>query len=64
MPGHALLAVEMPAQPGDTTIRQGGRLYVALEPAGPAVLPVGHVGLTSAKYLAGPARDIAIWPLD
>jgi hypothetical protein len=64
MPGHALLAVEMPSQPGDTTIRQGGRVYVALEPAGPAMLPVGRVGPTSAKHLTGAARDIEIWPLD
>jgi hypothetical protein len=64
MPGHALLAVEMPARPGDTTIRRDGRLYVALEPAGPAVVPVGHVGPTSARYLAGTARNIEIWPLD
>jgi hypothetical protein len=64
MPGHAILAVEMPAQPGDTTIRQGGRLYVALEPAGPALAPIGQVSTYSAKYLAGLARDIEIWPLE
>jgi hypothetical protein len=64
MPGHALLAVEMPAHPGDVTIRRGSRLYVALEPAGPAVVPVGHVGPISARHLAGAARDIEIWPLD
>ncbi len=64
MPGHAILGVEMPAEPGDTTIRQGGRLYVALEAAGPAILPVGKVGPTTAKYLAGMARDIEIWPVE
>jgi hypothetical protein len=64
MPAHAILAIEMPAQPGDTTIRQGGRQYVALEPAGPALAPVGHVGSYTAKYLAGLAREIEIWPLD
>jgi len=64
MPGHAILAVEMPAQPGDATIRQGGRLYVALEPAGPVLAPIGRVGSHSAKYLAGLARDIEIWPLE
>jgi hypothetical protein len=64
MPGHALLAVEMPARPGDVTINRGGHSYVALEPAGPAVVPVGHVGPTSARHLAGPARDVEIWPLD
>jgi hypothetical protein len=64
MPGHAILAVEMPARPGDTTIRQGGRSYVALEPSGPALAPVGHVGAYTAKYVGGLARDIEIWPLD
>jgi hypothetical protein len=64
MPGHAILGVEMPAQPGDATIRQGGRQYVALETAGPSLLPVGQVGPTSAKYLAGLARDIEIWPVE
>jgi hypothetical protein len=64
MPAHAILAIEMPAQPGDTTIRQGGRLYVALEPAGPALAPLGRVGSYTAKYLAGLAREIEIWPLD
>ena len=64
MPGHAILGVEMPAEPGDATIRQGGRSYVALETAGPAILPVGKVGPTTAKYLAGLARDIEIWPVE
>ena len=64
MPGHAILAVEMPAEPGDTTVRQGGRSYVALEPAGPALLPVGKVGATASKYLAGLARAIEIWPVE
>lgn len=64
MPGHAILGVEMPAEPGDATIRQGGRLYVALETAGPSILPVGRVGPIAAKYLAGLARDVEIWPLE
>lgn len=64
MPGHAILAVEMPAEPGETTIRQGGRQYVALEPAGPLMAPIGKVSATTAKYLGGLARDIEIWPLD
>jgi hypothetical protein len=64
MPGHAILGVEMPAEPGDATIRQGGRLYVALETAGPTIFPVGRVGPIATKYLAGLARDIEIWPLE
>jgi len=64
MPGHAILGVEMPAEPGDATIRQGGRSYVALETAGPSILPVGRVGPIATRYLAGLARDIEIWPLE
>jgi hypothetical protein len=64
MPGHAILGVEMPAAPGDATVRQGGRQYVALETAGPSILPVGQVGSTTAKYLAGLAREIEIWPVE
>ena len=64
MPGHAILGVEMPAEPGEATIRQGGRQYVALETAGPSLLPVGRVGPTTAKYLAGLAREVEIWPVE
>jgi hypothetical protein len=64
MPGHAILAIEMPAEPGDATIRQGGRQYVAVEPAGPALMPIGRVGPQTAKYIGGLAREIEIWPLD
>jgi hypothetical protein len=64
MPGHAILGVEMPAEPGDATVRQGGRSYVALETAGPTIFPVGRVGPIATKYLAGLARDIEIWPLE
>jgi hypothetical protein len=64
MPDHALLGVEMPARPGDTTIRDGEHAYVALEVAGPAILPVGHVGPISARYLAGSARETEIWSLE
>ena len=64
MPDHAILAVEMPAEPGEATIRQGGRQYVALEPAGPALAPIGKVSAHTAKYLGGLAREIEIWPLD
>jgi hypothetical protein len=28
------------------------------------VVPVGHVGPTTAKYLAGLAREIELWPVE
>ncbi len=63
MPGHAILAVDLAAQPGEWTIRTPGRQYVALEAAGPAMAPIGLVGAQTAKYL-GEGREIEIWPLN
>ncbi len=63
MPEHAILAVDLPAEPGDQTIRQQGRQYVALEAAGPALVPVGRVGGHTAKYLKE-GRETEIWPLN
>jgi hypothetical protein len=63
MPGHAILAVDLPAQEGDWIVRSGGRQYVALEAAGPVMAPVGKVGNITAKYLKD-AREIEIWPLN
>ncbi len=63
MPGHAILAADIPPQEGDWTVRSGGRQYVALEVSGPAMAPIGNVGNLTAKYLRQ-RRDIEIWPLD
>lgn len=63
MPGHALLAVDMPAQAGERTIRAQGRQWVAVEAAGPAMAEIGAVAAQTAKYL-GEGREIEIWPLN
>jgi hypothetical protein len=63
MPGHAILAVDLPSQEGDWTVRSGGRQYVALEVSGPVMAPIGRVGNVTSKYLRD-ARDIEIWPLN
>ena len=63
MPEHAILAADLPAEPGDQVIRSGGRQYVALEAAGPALAPVGRVSPHSAKYLRD-GRETEIWPLN
>jgi hypothetical protein len=63
MPEHAILAVDMPAEPGDWTIRASGRQYVALEASGPALAAIGQVGPLTAKYLKD-ARETEIWPLN
>lgn len=63
MPGHAILGIDLPAKMGERTIRAQARQYVALEPAGPAMAPIGDVAPQTAKYLAE-ARAIEIWPLN
>lgn len=63
MPGHAVLGIDLPARPGEQTVRAQARQYVVLEPAGPAMAQVGDVAPGVAKYLAE-ARAIEIWPLN
>ena len=41
---HALLAVDLAVQSGDSSISHLGRDWVLLEPVGPALLLVGRVG--------------------
>ena len=43
MPLHALLGVDIPAQPGDRTLKHDGRTYVLMEPAGPGKFVIGKV---------------------
>ncbi len=63
MPDHAILGVDLPARPGERTVRARARQYVALEPAGHAMAPIGNVAPLTAKHLAE-ARAIEIWPLN
>lgn len=63
MPGHAVLAADLPAEQGDWTLQAKGRQYVVLEASGPAMAPVGRVGSITAKYLKDP-RETQIWPLN
>ncbi|PJG59109.1 hypothetical protein [Aeromonas cavernicola] len=51
VPGHALLGVALPAQPGEATLAHGGERYVLLEPTGPALLPVGQIAPASKMLI-------------
>jgi hypothetical protein len=62
MPDHAILAVDLAPEPGDRTIRTSGRTLVALEAAGPAVVPVGQVAADTERRLN--VRQLEVWPLD
>ena len=63
MPGHAILAVDLPSDPEDWAIRADGRQFVALEVAGPAMAGVGQVGAATARMLKE-GREVEIWPLN
>lgn len=63
MPGHAILAADLPSAPSDVAIRSDGRQYVALEVAGPAMAAVGQVGATTSRLLKE-GREVEVWPLD
>jgi len=63
MPGHAILATDLPSDAEDWAVRADGRQYVALEAAGPAMATVGQVSSLTAKYLKE-GRAIEIWPLN
>lgn len=61
LPGHAVLAADLPRAPGDRTIALDGRRFVLMEPAGPAVLPLGRVGPDSRRLLdSGDGRSV-VW---
>lgn len=51
IPGHAFVAVAIPPRKGDTTFKQDGVKYVAMEPVGPAVVRVGKVSSSSASRI-------------
>ncbi len=63
MPGHVVLGIDLPALPGDQTVRTAARQYVIMEAAGPHMSAIGNVDGRTAKYLADP-RQIEIWPLN
>lgn len=63
MPGHAILAVDLPSDAEDWAIRADGRQFVALEVAGPAMAGVGQVGAATARLLKE-GREVEIWPLN
>ncbi|MCW5748473.1 MAG: hypothetical protein KIT36_19955 [Alphaproteobacteria bacterium] len=61
MPGHAILGVDVPWQEGDAWVRRDGRVFIALETAGPALAPVGRVAPATAQFLD--AQRFSVWPL-
>ena len=52
LPGHALLAANLPRRDTEHTIELDGMRYLLLEPTGPALMPIGEIGDKSAKDIA------------
>jgi len=61
MPGHAILGIDVPWREGDAWVRRDGRVFIALEAAGPAMAPVGRVAPQTARFLD--AQNFSVWPL-
>lgn len=61
VPGHALLAVDLPAKPGDVTLNWQGQNYLLLEPTGPATLPAGQIASTSKTLVD--SRQLRVQPV-
>lgn len=51
VPNHALLAIALPAKPGDATLSWEGQNYLLMEPTGPAQLPMGQLAPTSKTLI-------------
>ena len=59
--GHALLAVDLPAKPGDVTLNWQGQNYLLLEPTGPATLPAGQIASTSKTLVD--SKQLSVQPV-
>ena len=53
VPGHYLMAIRRLPGKGDMFVRHEGLEYVLVEPAGPAWLEPGQVGVNTAAILSG-----------
>ncbi|MFB2863940.1 transglutaminase domain-containing protein [Aeromonas sp. MdU4] len=61
VPGHAMLAVDLPTKPGDATINWQGQSYLLLEPTGPATLPAGQIASTSKTLVD--SKQLSVQPV-
>lgn len=65
VPEHALLALALPAAPGEETLTVDGQPWLLVEPTGPAVLPVGQLGEESRLYIrTGRVQTVPTQPTD
>ncbi|MBU1308218.1 MAG: hypothetical protein KKE30_01635 [Gammaproteobacteria bacterium] len=43
LPGHAVLAVQLPVKQGDSSVTINGTNYILIDATGPALLPIGEI---------------------
>jgi hypothetical protein len=61
LPGHAVLAADIPSRPGDRVLKLRGERFVLMEPAGPAVVPVGQIAPDSRDALDRGEIQSVVW---
>ena len=61
LPGHAVLAADIPTEPGDRVIELRGEKFVLMEPAGPARTPVGEIADSSLEAFKDEGVQSIVW---
>jgi hypothetical protein len=61
LPGHAVLAADIPTEPGDRVIELRGEKFVLMEPAGPARTPVGEIADSSLEAFKDAGAQSIVW---
>jgi transglutaminase-like putative cysteine protease len=61
LPGHAVLAAEIPTEPGDRVIELRDDKFVLMEPAGPARTPVGEIADSSLESFKDDGAQSIVW---
>lgn len=61
LPGHAVLAAELPPLKLDKTIELRGKTFVLMEPAGPGIIPLGQVDPRSWAMLRENGPSSVVW---
>lgn len=51
IPGHAFLAVQLPAQGDEETVKIKQQPWLVMDPTGPAIMPVGKVSEDTLRYI-------------
>ncbi|MGY3896715.1 transglutaminase domain-containing protein [Aeromonas enterica] len=61
VPGHALLGVALPANPGEATLSWEGETYLLMEPTGPGQFAMGQIASTSQTLVD--SKQLSVQPV-